>query len=127
MSRGISRLLRMVAVWENLGAAGSIEIHLNEDYVDTKLAGADITALMTAYQGGAISLDSLIWNMSQGERLPTGRTIEDEISLIESDMDREAEEAMFYEGEDIGFDGNKFSSASGSAQSKQISTDDDNK
>ena len=115
MSRGMSRMLRMVARWENKKGHEKIEVRLNEDYVDTKLAGADITALMSAYQGGAISLDSLIWNMSSGERLPLGRTVDDEISLIEGDMDREAEEALFYESEGIGFSGGKFTSSSGSA------------
>jgi len=126
MSRGLSRLLRMVALWENISSAKDISIHLNEDYVDTKLASTDITALMTAYQGGALSLDSLLWNLSQGERLPTGRTVDEEISLIESDMDREAEEALFYESEDIGFDGNRFSSAKGSASSKSQNSDNEN-
>jgi len=119
ISRGMTRLLRMVANWENVNGFEGIEVHLNEDYVDTKLAGPDITALMSAYQGGALSLDSLIWNLSQGERLPGGRTIDDEIALIEADMDREAEEALAYEDEDIGFSGARFSSAEGSASKKQ--------
>ena len=100
MSRGMARMLRMVALWENFKGAENIEVILNEDYVDTKLEGADITALMSAYQGGAISLDSLIWNMASGERIPVGRTVDDEIALIEGDMDREAEEALFYESEE---------------------------
>ena len=114
MSRGMARMLRMVALWENFKGAENIEVFLNEDYVDTKLEGADITALMSAYQGGAISLDSLIWNMASGERIPVGRTVDDEIALIEGDMDREAEEALFYESEGIGFSGGKFASAPGS-------------
>ena len=114
MSRGMARMLRMVALWENFKGAENIEVILNEDYVDTKLEGADITALMSAYQGGAISLDSLIWNMASGERIPVGRTVDDEIALIEGDMDREAEEALFYESEGIGFSGGKFASAPGS-------------
>jgi hypothetical protein len=118
VGRGATRLLRMVAAWENKPFE-DLEVHINEDYVDIKLAGPDITALMSAYQGGALSLDSLIWNLSQGERLPNGRTIDDEIALIEADMDREAEEALAYEDEDIGFSGSRFSSAEGSASSRQ--------
>ena len=64
MSRGMTRMLKMVAVWENFKGADNIVVNLNEDYVDTKLEGADITALMTAYQGGALSLDSLILELS---------------------------------------------------------------
>ncbi len=115
MSRGITRLLQLVLRWENTAGWEGLQVHLNEDYVDSKLAAADITALMGAYQGGVMSLDSLIWNLDQGERLPMGRTVDEEIALIEGDMDREAEEAMFYESENIAFSGNNFSSDTGSA------------
>ena len=83
ISRGITRLLQMVARWENVQGYEEISVHLNEDYVDSKLAAADITALMGAYQGGVMSLESLIWNLDQGERLPLGRTVDEEMSLIE--------------------------------------------
>ena len=116
MSRGMTRLLKMVSEWENNKGFDNIEVHLNEDYVDTKLVGADLTALMAAYQGGAISLDSLIWNMSSGELLPMGRTVEDEIALIEADVDKEAEFAMGFEGENVAFKGNNFESQQGSSQ-----------
>jgi hypothetical protein len=118
MSRGMTRLLKMVSRWENKSDKG-IEVRLNEDYVDTKLAGPDIQALMSAYQGGALSLDSLVWNLNQGERLPIGRTTEDEIALIEGDMDREAEEALWYEDTNVGFQGNKFTSDTGSAETPE--------
>ena len=114
MSRGMSRMLRMVGIWENIKSAAGIEVHLNEDYVDTKLAGADLTALMSAYQGGAMSLDSLIWNLASGERLPLGRTVDDEVALIEADFNKEADFAMSFEEENVAFDGNNFSSNSGS-------------
>ena len=116
MSRGMTRLLKMVSQWENNKGFDSIEVHLNEDYVDTKLVGADLTALMAAYQGGAISLDSLIWNMSSGELLPVGRTVDDEIALIEADVNKEAEFAMGFEGENVAFKGNNFESQQGSSQ-----------
>jgi len=126
ISRGITRLLQMVARWENVQGYEEISVHLNEDYVDSKLAAADITALMGAYQGGVMSLESLIWNLDQGERLPLGRTIDEEMSLIEGDMDREAEEALFYEGENIGFEGKHFTSVAGSASNnEEVETDEE--
>lgn len=123
MSRGITRLLQMVARWENIKGYEEISVHLNEDYVDSKLSAADITALMGAYQGGVMSLESLIWNLDQGERLPLGRTIDEEMSLIEGDMDREAEEALFYEGENIAFEGRHFTSVAGSAEDSHTMPD----
>ena len=116
MSRGFTRLLRMVSYWDNLKGSDKVEVFLNEDFVDTKLAGKDITALMSAYQGGAMSLDSLLWNMSQGERLPSGRTVEEEASLIESDFNKEADMAMSFEEENVEFSGNNFKSAINSVE-----------
>ena len=116
MSRGMARMLRMVALWENFKGAEKIQVYLNEDYIDSKLAGTDVTALMGAYQGGVMSLDSLIWNIAQGERLPLGRTVEDEIALIEADFDKEADFAMGFEEENIEFSGNNFKSVSNSSQ-----------
>ena len=123
MSRGMTRMLKMVAVWENFKGAENIEVQLNEDYVDTKLEGGDITALMTAYQGGAMSLDSLIWNLAQGERLPLGRTVDDEVALIESDLNKEAEFALGFEEQNVAFDGNNFSSQ-GSSSNRDESHED---
>lgn len=84
ISRGLTRVIRMVAIWEGKSNPQNMSIHLNEDYVDTKLAGGDITALVGAYQNGAMSLDSLLWNLAQGERLPLGRDIGEEVELIEA-------------------------------------------
>ena len=112
MSRGITRLLRMVAYWEGKPVE-DISVHLNEDYIDSTLPAADVTALVSAYQAGAMSLDSLLWNLDQGERLPMSRTVEEEISLIEGDMDKEASFALGFEEQGIAFDGNQFSSTAG--------------
>ena len=113
-SRCVSRILRMVSLWENQKGAESIEVHINEDYVDTKLGAADIQALLGAYQGGALSLDTLLWNLEQGERMPVGRSIEDEMALIEVGAEKEAETAMAFEDEGAGYAGNFFNSEAGS-------------
>lgn len=114
VSRCISRTLRMVSLWENQKGAEGIEVHINEDYVDTKLGAADIQALLGAYQGGALSLDTLLWNLEQGERMPVGRSIEDEMALIDVGAEKEAETAMAFEDEGAGYAGNFFNSEAGS-------------
>lgn len=114
ISRGVTRLLRMVAQWENKPNYDEISVHLNEDYVDSKLAAPDLAALISAYQSGVMSLDSLLWNMDQGERLPQGRTIEEEMELIEAGADKEQDTAMWAEGEGVAFSGTNFSSDAGS-------------
>ena len=119
ISRGATRLLRMVAGWENHKGFEKIEVYLNEDYVDAKLAGSDIAPLLQAYQAGAISQESLIWNLSQGERLPVGRSIEDEIELIEAGLDKESDEALFWQDSNIAFSGNNFTSGAGTAMQEE--------
>jgi hypothetical protein len=122
MSRCIARTLRMVSLWENNKNAANIDVHINEDYVDTKLASGDITALLGAYTAGALSLDTLLWNLEQGERIPVGRTVEEEMSLIDVGAEKEAETAMAFEDEGAGFAGNFFSSEAGSNEN---SSDED--
>ena len=122
MSRCIARTLRMVSLWENNKNAAGIDVHINEDYVDTKLASGDITALLGAYTAGALSLDTLLWNLEQGERIPVGRTVEEEMSLIDVGAEKEAETAMAFEDEGAGFAGNFFNSEAGSNEN---SSDED--
>jgi hypothetical protein len=114
ISRGATRLLRMVAIWENKSNPDKILVNLNEDYIDAKLAAPDLAALISAYQSGVMSLDSLLWNMDQGERLPQGRSIEEEIELIDAGADKEQDTALWAEDQGIAFEGDSFSSAAGS-------------
>lgn len=114
ISRGATRLLRMVAIWENKKKAEKLVVTLNEDYIDTKLTAPDLAGLISAYQGGVMSLDTLLWNISQGERLPQDRTIEEEMELIEAGSEKEADTAMWYEDQGVSFEGNQFSSEAGS-------------
>jgi hypothetical protein len=124
ISRGATRLLRMVAQWENKSNPDKILVNLNEDYIDAKLAAPDLDALVSAYQSGVMSLDSLLWNMDQGERLPQGRSIEEEIELIDAGADKEQDTALWAEGEGIAFEGDSFSSAAGSNVVEEKSSDD---
>jgi hypothetical protein len=114
ISKGATRLLRMVSEWENKSDSDKIEVHLNLDYIDSKLSAPDLTALIGAYTGGVMSLDTLLWNINQGERLPFGRTVEEEMELIEAGSEKEADTAMWYEDQGVGFEGNQFSSEAGS-------------
>jgi hypothetical protein len=127
ISRGATRLLRMVAQWENKANFDKVLVSINEDYVDAKLSAPDLAALISAYQSGVMSLDSLLWNMDQGERLPLGRTIEEEIELIDAGSDKEQETALWAEGEGIAFEGDSFSSAAGSNASEKEEPKDEEK
>ena len=81
VQEGIAKALGLLAEWE--GVSADIKVSLNTDFVDTKIDAGDLTALMGAWQSGAISHDTFLYNMKKGEILPEETSIEDEKSLID--------------------------------------------
>jgi hypothetical protein len=57
-------------------------VKLNTDFETAHLNGPELTALVSAWQAGAISRDTLLHNLRQGEILPPGRSGEQEGELI---------------------------------------------
>ena len=74
--------LKIAAMWQ--GASDDVTVKLNRDFLDTSLAAQDLTALLQAYMGGAISLDTFLYNLKKGEKLPKDRTVEEEKGMIEN-------------------------------------------
>ena len=60
---------------------------LNTDFETSHLNGQELSALVSAWQAGAISRDTLLHNLRQGEILPPGRTGEHEVELIGREPD----------------------------------------
>ena len=81
VQEGISKALSIMAEWE--GVSGDIEVVLNTDFVDTKILPEELTALMGAWQSGAISHETFLHNMKKGEILPVEVTVEDEKDRID--------------------------------------------
>ncbi|HET9564096.1 MAG TPA: DUF4055 domain-containing protein [Mycobacterium sp.] len=87
---GLTKCLRIHVWWQ-----GSMELHdtavndvdctLNTDFIETKLVGPELTAIVGAYQAGAISFTTLFHNLQQGEVIPPGRTEEEEKGDIDSE------------------------------------------
>lgn len=77
---GFNRVLQIMADWA--GVTGNIETEFNEDFVDTVLSAQDVLALVQAWQAGAMSFETLFWNLKQGELIDGERTIEDEKESI---------------------------------------------
>ena len=66
-----------------MGGTDDTVYQLNTDYNPTGMNAQDLTALLAAWQGGAISYDTLYENLQRGELASVERTAEDEKSLIE--------------------------------------------
>jgi hypothetical protein len=61
-------------------------IVLNTDFSTKGLASQDIQAIVAAWQAGAISRDTMTDLFRRGEVLPEGRSMEEELKLIEGDQ-----------------------------------------
>lgn len=60
-------------------------VKLNREFVSDKLTAQDIQALLQAWQGGGISLDTFLMNLKNGEVLSQDQSIEDEKTKIEEE------------------------------------------
>lgn len=80
VSEGMTILLQIVADWQ--GIAGEIDFELNSDFFDQTMTAQDLTALVAAWQQGAISTETLFFNLKQGEIVPDNVEFEDEQARI---------------------------------------------
>ena len=81
VQEGIAKALSIMAEWE--GVSGDIEVSLNTDFSDSKINAQDLTALMGAWQSGAISHETFLHNMKKGEVIPDDVSVEDEKDRID--------------------------------------------
>lgn len=80
VSAGLTRVLQTMAQWE--GIDDEVSVELNTDFVPVGLGAQDLTALVAAWQSGAISEETLFWNLKWGEIIPEERSFEDEQAKI---------------------------------------------
>ena len=81
VERAVEKALQVMLDWE--GLSGEAKIKLNTDFVDTKINAQDMTSLMSAWQSGAISHETFLFNMKRGEILDPEVSIEDERDRID--------------------------------------------
>jgi hypothetical protein len=76
---GLNHAFEYMTEWEG---GNQISVSINTDFSDTKIDPQVMTALMQAWQSGAISHETFLWNLKRGEILPSGVEIEDERDRI---------------------------------------------
>jgi len=81
VEKAIEKALQIMTDWE--GVAGDVRVKLNTDFIDTKINAQDMVSLMGAWQSGAISHETFLFNMKRGEILDPDVSIEDERDRIE--------------------------------------------
>lgn len=88
ISRAFSELYTWYLMFMLTPQAQEGDVVVNTDILDTALDAPRLTALVSAWQQGAISQDTLLYQLKQGEVLPPDRTEEQEKSLVEQDLAR---------------------------------------
>ncbi len=68
LSAGATRAMRHLATFEGVDPQG-IEIRANKDFLESGLSPEQIKALVETWQKGGITIDTLVYNLSQGEIL----------------------------------------------------------
>lgn len=81
----ILKLLRLAAEWTTPGSSDQVKVKLHRDFITSQMDAPTLTALIKAWQAGAISHDTLLMNMKKGELMDVNRAIDDEKEMIETD------------------------------------------
>lgn len=91
VSDSITQILRWVHWWHStediLAALGDQRVmaQLNLDFTTRGMTSLELTAVVSAWQAGAISQESMFELLRRGEVLPAGRTNEEEAKLVGKD------------------------------------------
>jgi hypothetical protein len=88
VSESLSQVLRWVYWWNSTETwpddvtDEQVSLQLNTDFSTKGLSAQDLTAVVAAWQAGAISRDTMVEIFRRGEVLPDSRTSEEEAQLI---------------------------------------------
>ena len=86
VSAGLTEVMKSYTYWVGQDET-DISVELNTDFISAMLTAQEITSLLTAYQVGGMSLDTLLYNFNKGELHPPEISIEDEKAKIEEKDD----------------------------------------
>lgn len=86
LADGLSKALGFADQWQ--AGDGEVAVEPNTDFSDFLLDPQDITSLLEVWQAGGISLETFLYNLQRGERLPPGVSVEDEIGRIDLQLSR---------------------------------------
>ena len=82
VEQALTMALQLARRWQD--APEDVSVKLNRDFLDVQLAAGDIKVLLESFLAGGISLDTFLYNLKKGEKLPKDIDIEDEKALIEN-------------------------------------------
>ena len=83
IEEGLLKVLSWQAEWMLINP-DDVSLKFNRDWFPITIDSSLFTALTNALQQGSISTETYVWNLYQGELLPEGKTVEDEIESVEA-------------------------------------------
>lgn len=83
IEQGFNRILQIMAEWAKI--TGTVTVDFNDEFVDNVLDAPGVLALVQAWQSGAISFDTLFWNLKQADYIDEERTVDQERATIKKD------------------------------------------
>jgi hypothetical protein len=78
----VTRALQVFMTWA--GISGEVSYRLNTDFIPAKMSAQELTALVASWQAGAISGQTLFYNLKEGEVIADAVDYEDEQERINS-------------------------------------------
>lgn len=93
VSLAYTRALQLMAIWSGADPQAA-NVKLNTQFVDERLSAQEIAAVVGAWQSGAMSKETAIYNLQRGGRVAENISVADEIERIEN------------EGQALGLNGN---------------------
>lgn len=80
LSLAITRALEIFRDWA--GGAGEVKYDLNRDFLPVPMEPAQLTALVSAWQAGALSTEDLFDNLQRGDVINSEKTLEEQQAEI---------------------------------------------
>ena len=87
--------LELIAKWENIVIVeDDIEVVLNRDFIDSTLTAAEITAMVGAWQVGALPAEQLYWNFQRGGIVSPETSFEDFNAAVDAFTAKKTADAL---------------------------------
>lgn len=85
LSMALTKIARWHAGWVGVRDVEPVKVGVNKDFFGLPLTSAEIAELVKSWQSGAISYETLYYNLQQGEITRPGVDAEDEQAQIENE------------------------------------------
>lgn len=82
VSTALTKVLEWCAYW--LGVDGDVSVQLNTDFIPIEMTTAEIKDIWSTYLAGGLTLDDVMWNFEQGERVDPSMSREERIAALQT-------------------------------------------